>query len=308
MDNPKLIVVGSVAYDTIHTPAESQEDVLGGSATYFSLAARTLVETGIVAVVGTDFRKQDRALLEGKGVNCRGLTAQEGLTFRWGGRYDADLKERETLFTALNVFADFAPKLPNEFKGVEVLFLANIDPELQLAVLSQCHGPRWVACDTMNFWIKGKLPALLNLLPRIDALFLNDSEALELTGHRNILKAARWIQEHGPATVIVKKGEHGAILIHEGEAFAVPALLLEAVADPTGAGDSFAGGMVGSIARMGEVSFDALKLAAAVGTVTASFCVEAFGPSRLAELDLAGIRERLAEWRKLTALPALELP
>ena len=307
MTVPKLIVVGSVAYDSIATPTTSEKDVLGGSATYFSLAANTLVPTGVVAVVGQDFRPEHRQLLVERGVDVTGLEVADGETFRWGGKYDDDLKERETLFTLLNVFADFSPRLPETYKSAPYVFLANIDPELQLAVLNQCTGPRFVALDTMNFWIQGKREALLELLPRIDALFLNDSEAYELTGHRNLMTAARWIRERGTPIAVIKKGEHGAIIVSEDDVVVAPALLLEQVADPTGAGDTFAGGMMGTIAARDDSTSPGLRAAAAMGTVTASFCVEAFGPSKLAALDRTALNQRLDAYRKLVRIPDYEV-
>ncbi len=303
MENANLVVVGSVAYDSIETPTQSHPDVLGGSATYFSLAASHYARPGIVAVVGQDFRPEHTRLLQDHSVRLDGLETAPGKTFRWGGRYDKDLKERDTLFTHLNVFAEFSPRIPAAFRDTPYLFLANIDPDLQLQVLAQCTGPRWVACDTMNFWIKGKLDSLLRLLPKIDALFLNDSEAFELTGHRNLLEAARWIQARGPATAVIKKGEHGAILVSKDQVFVVPAFLLDSVADPTGAGDTFAGGMAAAIAALDDTSPEALRFAAAMGTVMASFCVEDFGPFRLARLNMDEIRDRLRRYRELIRIP-----
>ncbi|MBM4355823.1 MAG: sugar kinase [Deltaproteobacteria bacterium] len=307
MQSPNLVVVGSVAYDSIETPSRSEPDVLGGSATYFSLAASHLARPGVVAVVGQDFRKDHVTLLQDHGIRLDGLETAAGETFRWGGRYDKDLKERDTLFTHLNVFAQFSPRIPQAFRDAPYLFLANIDPDLQHQVLDQCTSPRWVACDTMNFWITGKLDSLLRLLPKIDALFLNDSEAFELTGHRNLLQAARWIQARGPATAVIKKGEHGAILVSRDQVFAVPAFLLDSVADPTGAGDTFAGGMASALAALDDTSPDALRYAAAMGTVMASFCVEDFGPFRLARLTREEIAQRLRRYRELTRIPEMSL-
>lgn len=307
MDSPKLIVVGSVAYDSIETPDMAQEDVLGGSATYFSLAANVLAPTGIVAVVGDDFNPDHKALLDGKGINTAGLKTAAGKTFRWGGRYDVHLKERDTLFTDLNVFADFKPRLPESYRSAPYIFLANIDPDLQLEVLSQCTGPKWVACDTMNFWIQGKRESLLKLLPKIDALFLNDSEAHELTGYWNTVAAARWIQERGPQTAVIKKGEHGAIVISGDRHIVAPAFLLDDVADPTGAGDTFAGGMVGALAGLDDTSQESMRLAAAVGTVTASYCCQEFGPGRLTGLTRDTINRRLQLYRGFMHIPAREI-
>lgn len=307
MSAPNLVVVGSVAYDSIETYARAEQDVLGGSATYFSLASQVLAPTGIVAVVGNDFKNEHRNLLAARGVDLSGLVTETGETFRWGGKYDDELKDRETLFTLLNVFADFSPRLPEGYKGAPYIFLANIDPDLQLEVLKQCTAPKFVALDTMNFWIQGKLDSLLQLLPRIDAIFINDTEAFELTGQRNLLLAARWIHEHGTPIAVIKKGEHGAVIIAGDDVLVVPAFLLTDVADPTGAGDSFAGGMVGALARLDDLSADALRTAAAVGTIAASFCVEEFGPGRLANLDLATVQGRLTEFWSRIRIPSTEL-
>lgn len=307
MQDPNLVVVGSVAYDSIETPEHSEPSILGGSATYFSLAARLQdATTGIVAVVGNDFRPEDRRLLADKGVDCRGLEEAQGKTFAWGGRYDADLKDRETLYTDLNVFADFKPRLPEAYKNAPYLFLANIDPDLQHDVLAQCTGPEWVGCDTMNLWIDIKRDSLISLLPKLDMLFINDTEAHQLTGHRSVLAAASWIREKGTPAVVIKRGEYGAVLITETDVFSAPAFLLEDVADPTGAGDSFGGGMAGALAALDSTSGQALRYAAAVGTVTASFCVQSFGPARLAQLDGAQLADRLDAYRKLTSVPSLE--
>ncbi len=307
MTAPNLIVVGSVAYDSIETNARAEKDVLGGSGTYFSLASQILSPTGIVAVIGDDFKAEHKSLLANRGVDLAGLVTEAGETFRWGGKYDDDLKERETLFTLLNVFADFSPKLPESYKSAPYIFLANIDPDLQLDVLKQCTAPKFVALDTMNFWIQGKLDSLLQLLPRIDALFINDTEAFELTGHRNLLLAAQWVHERGTPIAVIKKGEHGAVIISKDDVVVVPAFLLTDVADPTGAGDSFAGGMVGALARLDDTSPDSLRLAAAIGTITASFCVQEFGPGRLANLDLKTIQERLSDFWQRIRIPHTEL-
>lgn len=307
MGAPRLIVVGSVAYDDIETPARAEKGVLGGSAIYSSLVARMLVDTGIVAIVGRDFRPEDVELLRSRGVNLAGLETAQELTLRWGGRYDQDLHERETLFTHLNAFANFVPHLPSDFKEAAYILLANIDPDVQLQVLEQCTGPRFVACDTMNFWIQNKRTSLLNLLPKVDALFLNDMEAFRLTGQRNVLAAARWIQKQGVMTVVIKKGEHGAVVISQGNVHAAPAFLLETVQDPTGAGDAFAGGMMGTIACLNDTSFETFRFAAAVGTVAASFCVERFGPARLAEVTRSDLRSRLQLYKTLTSIPHKEI-
>ncbi len=292
---PRLVVVGSVAYDHVETPHHSVEEVLGGSAAHFSLASQLLVPTGVVAVVGDDFLGSDMQRLVNRGVDIRGLTTMPGETFRWGGRYDFDLKERTTLYTHLNVFADFRPELPLAYRNTPYLFLANIDPDLQLAVLEQCNAPKWIGLDTMNFWIHGKRESLLKLLPKVHSLFLNDSEAYELTGHRDVIRAARAIQEMGTPAVFLKKGEHGSILFVEDQIFVVPALVLPDVCDPTGAGDTYAGGMAGTLARLDDLSPDALRFAAVVGTCMSSLCVQSFGPDGPCSTDLATLNERL-DW------------
>lgn len=307
MTAPNLVVVGSVAYDSIKTPTQDEKDVLGGSATYFSIASSVLVPTGVVAVVGDDFKPQHRTLLESRNVNLDGLETATGETFRWGGVYDKHLKDRETLFTNLNVFADFQPKLPESYKNVPYVFLANIDPDLQNAVLQQCTAPKWVACDTMNFWIHGKRESLLRLLPKIDALFLNDSEAFDLTGYRSLPDAAQWIADHGTPISVIKKGEHGAIIFSKDDVYAAPALPLRNVIDPTGAGDTFAGGMVAAIARLDQVTPEALRMAASVGTCTASFCIQSFGPSALTQMNREGLNERLEMYKNLTRFPEMTL-
>lgn len=307
MQDPRLVVVGSLAYDSIETPSRYAPDVLGGSATYFSLASSLQdVPTGVVAVVGDDFRAEDRRLLESRGVNLDGLEQAPGKTFAWGGRYDAELKDRETLYTHLNVFGDFKPRLPASYKDAPYIFLANIDPDLQHDVLAQCTGPRWVGCDTMNLWIDIKRDSLMALLPKLDMLFINDTEAHQLTGYRSVLAASRWIREHGTPSVVIKRGEYGAVVITEDDVFSAPAFLLEEVSDPTGAGDSFGGGMAAALARLDSTAPEALRYAAALGTVTASFCVEAFGPHRLAELDFGQLASRLVRYHALTAVPVPE--
>jgi len=307
METPKLVVVGSVAYDSIETPGFKVADVLGGSATYFSLAAAVQgVQTGVVAVVGEDFREEDKALLSGRGVNLEGLSVGAGATFRWGGRYDVHLKDRDTLYTHLNVFSAFAPLLPASFREAPYLFLANIDPDLQHQVLSQCAAPKWVACDTMNFWINSKRESLMGLLPRINALFLNDSESFDLTGIRNVVSAAKWIAERGTRTVVIKRGEHGVVVVDGDDVFTAPAYLHEKVADPTGAGDSFGGAFAAALARLDEVNRDTLRIAATLGTVTASFCVEEFGPCGLASLTAEALRRRARQYRNRLRIPVLE--
>lgn len=308
MAAPRLLTVGSIAYDVVETPYHPATEQLGGSAVFVSLAASVLVPTAVIGVVGQDFAEQDIALLQSKGVDTSGVVRVPGETFRWSGRYDAQLKERETIFTRLGVFAEFSPVIPVPLKGLPFLFLGNIDPKLQLAVLDSVEKPIWVGCDTMNYWISSAREDLLRLLKRVDGLFLNDSEAEQLTGHQNVSKAARAIQALGPTTVIIKRGEFGAMVFSGGRSFTLPAFPLEDVRDPTGAGDSFAGGFMAQLASSADVSPVSIQKAAAVGTVTASFCVEDFGPYPLARLDLARLQARLASYREMVSLPEITLP
>lgn len=298
-----LIVVGSLAYDVVETRDRSAQTQLGGSAVYMSLASRLGANPGVVGIVGEDFALADRALLEGHDVDLEGLRTAPGATFRWGGRYDAHLKERETLFTELGVFADFVPVIPEAWRDTPYLFLGNIDPNLQISVLDQMKRPRWVGCDTMNFWIEGKREALDRLLPRVDALVINDSEASLLTGERNMALAGRRIQGMGPGTVIVKRGEFGALVFCGDDLFASPALVLADVQDPTGAGDSFAGGMMATICASGDTSHEGIRRAVAVGTVIAGACCRGRGPYHLADLTREGVNEGLAEYTALVRLP-----
>jgi sugar/nucleoside kinase (ribokinase family) len=303
MNETKLLVVGSLAYDQVETPRRPAAWQLGGSATFISLAASHLVRTAVVGVVGKDFKQADLDLLVGKGVDISGIETAEGETFKWGGRYDAQLKERETLFTELGVFAQFSPKIPAALADAPYLFLGNCDPDLQLAVLDSMKGLRWVAADTMNLWINIKRESLLRLLGRVNALFLNDSEAELLTGEKNVVKAGHAIMAMGPSTVIIKRGEYGCVVISGDGVFALPALPLEQVEDPTGAGDSFAGGFMAHLASTGDLSPLGIRNAAAFGTVTASFCVEDFGPAPLARLDRATLDGRLKLFANMLSLP-----
>jgi sugar/nucleoside kinase (ribokinase family) len=294
-----LVVIGSVAYDSIATPLGGRDDMLGGSGTFFSLAASHFVRPSVVAVVGEDFRADDIALLESHGVDLAGLERAAGRTFRWGGRYHDDMNGRDTLFTELNVFETFEPKLTAAQRQSPFVFLGNIQPRLQASVLEQVSAPRFVAADTMNLWINIAKDGLIDVLRRIDALFLNDEEARELTGKRSVVLAARAIQELGPSLVVIKRGEHGAIVFNEDDIFYTPAYPLERVVDPTGAGDTFAGGFVGHLASTGDVSSANVRQAAVVGSVLASFCVEGYGVERLKGIDRAAIRERAERFAQL---------
>ncbi|MEE2835188.1 MAG: PfkB family carbohydrate kinase [Myxococcota bacterium] len=301
-----LLVVGSVAFDTVETHAGRREGVLGGSATFFSTAASFFTPVRLVAVVGEDFPERHVEELEARGVDTAGLQRQPGQTFRWEGRYD-DLNEATTLDTQLNVFEQFQPELPAGFERSDYVFLANIDPVLQGQVLDQIRAPRLVALDTMNFWIEdiipGKRAALEAVVARVDLLFINDKEAELLSGEDNVVKAAQKIKEMGPSTVVIKRGEFGALMFSEDGIFAVPAMPLERVVDPTGAGDSFAGGFMGFLAASGRVDAEGIRRAAVAGSVTASFAVEDFSLDRLKALDKGQIAERYQAFRDLVRIP-----
>ena len=301
-----LLVVGSVAFDTVETHAGRRENVLGGSATFFSTAASFFTPVRLVAVVGEDFPEQHVLELKARGVDTSGLQRQPGKTFRWEGRYD-DLNEATTLETQLNVFEHFKPELPAGFESSDYVFLANIDPVLQGQVLDQIRAPRLVALDTMNFWIEdvipGKRAALEAVVSRVDLLFVNDKEAELLSGEENVVKAAKRIRDMGPSTVVIKRGEFGALMFSDDGTFAVPAMPLEEVIDPTGAGDSFAGGFMGFLAASGRVDSDGIRRAAVAGSVTASFAVEDFSLDRLKSLDKGQVSKRYTAFRDLVRIP-----
>jgi sugar/nucleoside kinase (ribokinase family) len=296
-----LLVVGSVALDTIETPFGRAQDTLGGSATFFSAAASFFCKVHVVGVVGDDFPVRELSFLESRHVDLSGIEQKAGESFRWSGVYNYDLNSRETLETRLGVFAEFKPKIPDSVRDARWLFLGNIDPVLQLDVLRQVSQPELVVCDTMNYWIESKRDDLLRLLERVDVLMVNDSEARELSGEFNLLKAARWIQSRGPAMVVVKKGEHGAILFTGDLIFYAPGFPLEEVFDPTGAGDAFAGGFVGYLARTESMTPDNLRRAVVTGSALGSFAVERFGVERLRYLTRGEIFERVTHFRELTA-------
>lgn len=295
-----VLVVGSVALDTIETPFGLAEDAVGGSGTFFSAAASLFGAVRLVGVVGDDYPLEQLRFLEDRGVDLSGLEQRPGESFRWSGVYSYDLNSRETRETRLGVFADFQPKLPEHFRDAGFVFLGNIDPELQLDVLEQVHTPRLVACDTMNFWIEGKRDALLKLLRRVNLLMVNDSEARELSGDPNLLRAARWIQRHGPEMVIVKKGEHGAVLFTDNLIFYAPGFPLEDVYDPTGAGDAFAGGFFGYLARVGTVDGNHLRRAMIYGSALGSFSVERMGVGRLIGLTSQEVHDRVQAFHAMT--------
>ena len=295
-----LLVVGSVALDSVETPFGAREEVLGGSATYFSAAASLLAPVAVVGVVGEDFPLGQLEFLRARGVSLDGLERVSGKTFRWKGRYGFDLNTAQTLDTQLNVFADFNPRLGERERKADRLFLGNIDPDLQMRVLEQVERPKLVCADTMNFWIERKREALLRLLPRIDVLLVNDAEARELAGEANIVKAASAIERMGVRAVCIKRGEYGALLVSGKEVFYAPAFPLSAVVDPTGAGDSFAGGFLALLDRLGREDLRSLRQAVVMGCTIASFTVEAFSLDRLRDLSLADVRLRFQRFRELT--------
>jgi sugar/nucleoside kinase (ribokinase family) len=300
-----ILVVGSVAYDTVETPFGRAERVLGGSASFFSVAASYFGPVNLVGVVGNDFGEEQLGAFRGRAIDLQGLERMEGATFHWQGRYSLDLNSRDTICTDLNVFEFFQPKIPAAYRGSEVVFLGNIDPVLQRQVLAQVERPRVVACDTMNFWIHGKPAEVKETLRKVQILLINDQEARELSGEWNLVKAARAIRAMGPGTLVVKKGEHGVLMFDEAGMFAAPALPLERVFDPTGAGDTFAGGFLGYLAGTGETGDAALRRAVIMGSTMASFCVEAFSLDRLLELDRAQIDARYREFERLTRFESL---
>lgn len=295
-----LLVVGTVALDSVETPFGKADEVLGGSATYFSAAARYDHPVRLVGVVGDDFPMGKLDFLKSHDVDLSGVeVVPGGKTFRWAGRYHHDLNHRDTLGTWLNVLETFEPKLPDSWRDSEYVFLANIDPVLQRNVLDQMKGPKLVVMDTMNFWIESVREELVKTLEHVDILIINDGEARQLADTPNLIKAAALIQKMGPKTVVVKKGEHGALLFHEGEVFSAPAYPIEDVYDPTGAGDSFAGGFFGHIAKTGKWDATTLRQAVIRGSAFASFCVEKFGPERLADLSEKEVEDRVMAFRRL---------
>ena len=295
-----ILVVGSVAYDTVETPFGKAERVLGGSASFFSVAAALFAPVNLVGVVGSDFGEKQIAAFKGRPIDLEGLERSEGKTFHWQGKYSYDLNARDTIATDLNVFEFFKPRIPASYRASEIVFLGNIDPLLQLDVLNQVEKPRLVACDTMNFWISGKLEALEKTLARVDVLLINDAEARQLSGEWNIVKAARAIRAMGPRTLVIKKGEHGVLMFSEHGSFAAPAYPLESVFDPTGAGDSFAGGFIGYLAGAENESDETLRRAVIMGSTLASFCVEAFSLDRLLTLTQPEIADRFLLFKRLT--------
>ena len=301
---PEILVVGSVAYDSVKTPFGTAREILGGSATYFSVAASFFTRVSLVACVGHDFRSEDLLFLESRGIDLAGLEHHSGETFRWSGEYGQDMNTAQTLETHLNVFADFRPTIPEAYREVDFIFLGNIDPTLQRSVLSQVNRPKLVACDTMNFWIDGSFASLVETLKGVDVLIINDAETRQLSGEGSLPGAARKILNWGPHTLVVKLGEYGAALYQrDGEGlsvFGIPAYPLEEVHDPTGAGDSFAGGFMGYLAGTGKSDRKAMRQAVVFGAVMASFNVEKFSLDRLRSLTFTEVILRYQEFEQLT--------
>ncbi len=299
-----LLVVGSVAFDAVRTPRGSVDRVVAGSATYFSVAASYFTQVQVVGVVGDDFQEEHHRVFHERGVCTQGLARVPGKTFFWSGEYSENLNERRTLETQLNVFAAFQPKLPPHYRQSPYLFLGNIDPELQSQVHGQMEAPVLIAGDTMDFWIEGKRTELLKTLRKIQVLIINDSEARQLSGEHNLVKAARAIRALGPVTVVIKRGDNGATMFREEEVFSVPALPVEEVHDPTGAGDSFAGGFMGYLASQGapgkEPAGNDFRRAVIYGSVMGSFVIERFGVERLRHLSREEIDNRYRDFQDLT--------
>jgi len=300
-----ILTVGSVAFDSIKTPFGEVSRVVGGAATYFSIAASFFTDVRMVAVVGDDFVEEQMRVFSGRRIDLTGLQRVPGETFRWKGEYSFNLNSRETIYTHLNVFDQFRPVLPESYRPTPFVFLANIHPALQLQVLDQVSAPQFVAADTMNYWIEGTPAELRQVLERVDALVINDEEARELSGEANLVKAARAIQRMGPKLLIIKRGEYGVLMTGDQGFFAAPAMPLEEVSDPTGAGDTFAGGFMGYLAAAGEITEAVVTRGVIAGSALASFAVEDFGLDRLLRLTPAELRDRFDAFKRLTHFEAL---
>lgn len=297
-----LIAMGTMAFDAIETPFGKTDKIIGGSATYVAYAASNFVKPiQQISIVGYDFPTEEMAELKKRGVQLEGVeTVQDKKSFFWSGRYHEDMNSRDTLITDLNVLADFNPQVPASYQDAEFLMLGNLHPQTQLSVIKQLKNkPKLIAMDTMNFWMETAMPDLEKVLKHVDILLVNDAEARQLTGQYSIVKAAKSIIEMGPKYLIVKKGEHGALLFHNENLFFAPALPLEEVFDPTGAGDTFAGGFMGHLAKTGDISFENMKRGIIVGSAMASFCVEKFGPTRLKEINERDINTRIQQFKEL---------
>lgn len=295
-----ILVVGSVALDSIETPFGKRNEILGGSATFFSVAGSFFDKVNIIATVGDDFPKKYIKLLKDRGIGTDGLLVMEGKTFRWEGRYEYDLNVAHTLTTHLNVFKDFSPEIPRDLMNSEFIFLANIDPALQEKVLSQINRPKLIACDSMNHWIANKKRALEKFLHKVDIFLLNDAEARQFSQEANLIKAAKAIISNGPKAVVIKKGEHGVIYYSRTSHFLAPAYPLDNVYDPTGAGDTFAGGMIGYLSKAAKVNDASIRRSIIYGTILASFVVEDFSMNKLLNVSLSDINKRYNDFRRMT--------
>jgi len=295
--DPDLVIVGSIGIDTIETPREKRVEILGGSVSYACAAGSFFVQTGMVGVVGTDFPAEHRALWERMGIDLSGLQTEEGKTFRWSGVYEENMDNRETLLTELNVFENFSPELPEAYRDAPYLFLGNIHPALQLHVLEQVHSPKFVLIDTMDLWINIARDELVEVVGKCDMLTLNESEARLFTRSDSLTEAAEILLGMGPRFVLIKKGESGSLLVSREDSFSIPAYKLNDFKDPTGAGDTFAGGLMGALSESGEVSEEAIRRAMVYGSVTAAFGIEEFSLERLATLDRAQIDARVEEFK-----------
>jgi len=295
-----ILVVGSVALDSIETPFGKKKEILGGSATFFSISASFFDKVNIIATVGEDFPRKYLALLKNKGIDATGITVSKGKTFRWEGLYEYDMNVAHTLATHLNVFQNFAPKIPASLRNSSVLFLANIDPDLQDSVLKQVNRPKLIACDSMNHWITNKKKSLEKFLHKVDIFLLNDAEARQFSGEANLMKAAKAIVSKGPKSVVIKKGEHGVIYYSKRGHFVAPAYPLENVYDPTGAGDTFAGGLIGYLSKAGRINDTVIRKSMVYGSIMASFAVEDFSVNRLLGVKLPDINKRYSDFKKLT--------
>lgn len=299
-----LITVGTMAFDAIETPFGKTDKIVGGAATYAAYAAANFVNpVQQISIVGYDFPKEEMEELKSRGVQLDGVEiVPDKKSFFWSGRYHEDMNSRDTLVTDLNVLADFNPKVPDSYQGAEFLMLGNLAPATQLSVIKQMKKrPKLIAMDTMNFWMEIAMPDLTEVLKQVDMLMVNDAEARQLSGQFSLVKAAKSIMMMGPKYLIIKKGEHGALLFHGDNVFFAPALPLEEVFDPTGAGDTFAGGFVGHLAKTGDISFENMKRAIIVGSAMASFCVEKFGPTRLKEVTKTDIDARIQQFKDLVS-------
>ncbi len=298
----KLVIVGTVAFDAIETPFGKTDKILGGAATYIGLAASQFnVDGAIVSIVGGDFPKENLQMLKSKNMNISGLeVVEDGKTFFWSGKYHNDMNTRDTLITDLNVLADFNPRVPEAYRSSEVVMLGNLHPLVQLDVISQMDNPKLIVLDTMNFWMDSTLDDLMKVIEKVDVVAINDEEARQLSGEYSLVKAAQKIMDMGPKFVVIKKGEHGALLFGEDDVFFAPAMPLREVFDPTGAGDTFAGGFTGYLAKTGNYSYENMKNAVINGSALASFCVEKFGPERLLNLTNKDVHQRIQQFKSLT--------